>query len=158
MTRAHLKNYIPSLFKRKVVVTELADKEAELYFNNLMALKNYFSLNKEIIEPKLDMTTYRHPETQVTVDCPILGCILGHAIGMPRFKEHFKLVNYGNRVELDFDSFSKNAFNLDENTSMEWDYLFGTSNTNSIDDFLERLDIHLRDTYPKFYLTGDKNK
>ena len=131
-------------------------KKLKVYYDNLIALRTHFIENKASIQPNLDMSEYRSPEFRIAEHSFVVGCVLGHAISMPRFKPHFKLIHKydATRLDIDFDSFARDAFNLEPNYSLEWDDLFGSQNCNDIDEFIERLDKHLAITYPKF-IKGD---
>lgn len=122
----------------KVVETA---KEDQYYFDNLIALKEHFRANKATIEPMLDMKVFRDLDSYNSTYCKTCGCVLGHAISIPRFHEFIHKDTWLGSIN--FPQFSLKAFNIREN-SLEWDYLFGQSNTNSVDDFLERLENHIR--------------
>ena len=111
---------------------------------NLGILRTYLIANKAIIEPKLNMAYYRH-ENYTDHDCKSFGCIIGHATAVPEFKEY--VVSFSHSRRINFGKFAKDAFNidsdevfLDKNLRSDWTMLFGPHNSNSIDDFIERLD------------------
>ena len=107
----------------------------ESHYDNLVALRVYVDINRELIEPHLNMEYYRDSESLGSLNCKTAGCILGHAIAMPRFAEFYK----ASGQIINFADFSEQAFGIKED-SMVWDYLFGPTNPNAIDPFLERLE------------------
>ena len=119
------------------------EKPDKYYYANLVALKTYFKANRDTIQPKLNMKVFRDLESYTSVDCKTCGCILGHAISMPRFQKFIRIDCWLGSIN--FASFSLKAFNIRED-SLGWNYLFGTKNPNSVDKFIERLERYLKTT------------
>ena len=125
----------------------------QAYYNNFIALRTYLIKNKATIEPRLDMATYGNILSLTRVKCNTCGCILGNSISIPEFRETAKsLIKICKGVtSINFPKFSKKIFNLEPHTSIDWDFLFGAQNSNSIGAFLERLDEYLTEVYPQFH-------
>ena len=126
-------------------------KQLECY-ENFMLLRAYLIENKKRIESKLDMGVFRSKESDASIGCGTVGCILGHSLDIPEFKKYI-LKPVETLKTNDFSNYSYEVFGIYRELSPQWDLLFGTNNTNSIDDFIVRLDTHLN----KYY-TGEKEQ
>ena len=131
----------------------MSTRKARGFYNNFMALKAYLIKNRDTIEPRLDMATYGNILSLTNVKCNTCGCILGNSISIPKFRKTAKSLLRGanGQMTINFSQFSKKLFDLEANTTDDWDYLFGVHNSNNIGEFLKRLDIFLAKTYPEFH-------
>ena len=115
-------------------------------YNNFMLLRTYLIANKSIIEPKLDMGVFREKEYENDTECGTIGCILGHSIEIPELRVYIDKPL--DELETnDYELYAHEAFGLIRYFTDDWDILFGPYHTNSIDDFITRLDRYLEKTF-----------
>ena len=92
------------------------------------------------------MKIYRpNSDSEENHKCRTAGCIIGHATGIPELRQFVSFMQ--NKIK--FTTFSITAFGILPYSEI-WNHLFGPGNTDSITDFIERLDAYLEKTFVQF--------
>ena len=117
------------------------------HFDNLKILRAHLITYNAVISPGLDFEVYES-ESESADQCQTVGCIIGHATYIPEFAKYIKINEKGRK---NYGAFGEDVFGIPVYSSKYecnpiWLELFGDTNPNSIEAFIDRLDEYLNKT------------